>query len=180
MKLNVSKVFECSECSFVSGSERGLKSHKGRKHKAENSNFPRTCELCDFEFENIKEMRKHMLSHSYHRVEYKCEECDFYGTDDLAMEIHYRKTHSDQLECGLCDNAFSDLESLELHLFTCECYLCKKCDTNFKTLSNIKNHISEQHEGKSTRIFHIKQDRKNKEELSYVCHQSQDLFPEQK
>ena len=40
--------------------------------------------------------------------------------------------------------------------------------------------MSEQHEGKSTNIVHIKQDRKNKEELSYVCHQSQDLFPEQK
>ena len=131
-------------------------------------------------FENKREMRRHMLSHSYIHVEYKCEECDFYGTDDLAMEIHYRKTQSDPLECGLCDNAFSDLESLELHLFTRECYLCKKCDTNFKTLSNIKNHISEQHEGKSTRIVHIKQDRKNKEELSYVCNQSQDLFPEQK
>ena len=96
----------------MAGSERGLMSHKGRKHKEENSKFPRTCELCDFVFENKKEMKKHMLSHSYHRVEYKCEECDFYGKDDLAMEIHYRKTHSDQLECGLCENVFSDLESL--------------------------------------------------------------------
>ena len=80
----------------------------------------------------------------------------------------------------MCENLFSDLESLELHLFTCECYLCKECDTKFKTLRDIRNHISEQHESKSTRIFHIKQDRKNKEELSYVFHLSQDLFPELK
>ena len=32
------------------------------------------------------------------KVEYKCEECDFYGKDDLALEVHYRKTHSDPLE----------------------------------------------------------------------------------
>ena len=54
-------------------------------------------------------MRKHILFQSYHRVEYKCEECDFYGTEDLAMEIHYRKTHNDQFECGLCDNEFARL-----------------------------------------------------------------------
>ena len=70
----------------MSGSERGLMSHKGRKHKEDNCKFPRTCELCDFVFENKKEMKKHMLSHSYHRLEYKCEECDFYGKDDFTTE----------------------------------------------------------------------------------------------
>ena len=82
-----------------------------------------------------------MLSHSYNRVEFKCEECDFYGTDDLAMEMHYRKTHSDVFNCVLCESVLKDEESLELHTFTCEAYRCKKCELNVKTLKMLMKHI---------------------------------------
>ena len=51
-------------------------------------------------------MKKHMLTHSYKRVEFKCDECNFYGTDDPAMERHYRKANSDLFECVLCELKF--------------------------------------------------------------------------
>ena len=91
MKSDEKKKFKCSECTFEANSERGLKSHVGMKHQEENGKYPRTGDFCDLEIKNAKDMKKQKLSHSYNRVEYKCEECDFYGTDDLAMEMHNRK-----------------------------------------------------------------------------------------
>ena len=119
IKKQESKKYKCSECTYEATSERGLKTHIGRKHQAENGNFPRTCDLCDFQIKNRKDMKKHMLSHSYKRVEFNCDECDFYGRDDLAMEMQYRKTHSYLFECVLCESKFIDEEMLELHTFIC-------------------------------------------------------------
>ena len=112
-------------CFFLSPTTIIL-SHIGRKHKIENGNFPRTCDLCDFVIKNEKHFKKHMLSHSYKRIEYKCEECEFYGTDELAMEIHIKKVHSEMIECGLCDSVFEDPDKCELH---------------FQTLNNLKKQL---------------------------------------
>ena len=43
------------------------------------------------------------------------------------MEIHNTKMHSDKIECGLCDFIGEDLENLDIHLYTCECYSCGLC-----------------------------------------------------
>ena len=67
---------------------------------------------------------------------------------------------------------------LELHTFTCEAYRCNKCELNVKTLRLMKKHILEKHEGQTVHIYHVKQDRKNKEELTYTHHNSEDLFPD--
>ena len=91
LKSDEKKKFKCSECTFEANSERGLKSHVGMKHQEENGKYPRTGDFCDLEIKNAKDMKKQKLSHSYNRVEYKCEECDFYGTDDLAMEMHKKE-----------------------------------------------------------------------------------------
>ena len=178
IKIDEKKKYKCSECNFESISERGLKGHVGRKHQEENGKYPRTCDLCDLQLKNVKDMKKHKLSHSYNRVEFKCEECDFYGTDDLAMEMHYKKTHSDIFECVLCEYVLKDEESLELHTFTCEAYRCNECELNVKTLNMLKKHIIDKHDGQCVHIFHVKQDRKNKEELVYTHHKSEDLFPD--
>ena len=166
VKTEDKKSFKCVQCEFEASSERGLQSHVGRKHKAENKKYPSTCDLCDFEFKNEKEMKKHMYSHSYNNIQFKCDECDFFGSDELSMELHFRKTHNETVECALCDSTFKDTATLDIHIFTCEVYRCNKCQLNLKTLSDLKKHIVEEHEGQSTKIYHAKQDRKNKEEVS--------------
>ena len=62
------KKFKCSECEYEATSERGLKCHIGRKHQTDKSNYPKTCDLCDYVIKNAKEMKKHMLSHSFNRI----------------------------------------------------------------------------------------------------------------
>jgi hypothetical protein len=65
-----------------------------------------------------------MKTHSYKSALFKCEECEFFGTNHLTMEVHLGKEHSANFECGLCEVEAKDLENLEMHLFTCEIYEC--------------------------------------------------------
>ena len=124
----------------------------------------------------MKEIKQHIKQHSYKKVEYKCEECDFCGTNDASMEMHIGKVHSEKIECGLCDSVFDDMNGLELHLCTCEIYKCQCC-AKFKTLAQIKTHIVENHEPYSmVRIKHQKLKRDNPEEVSSRTHWSNDIF----
>ena len=45
--------FKCDICEFIAKSERGLKSHKTRKHE--------NCEWCDYICNSKSEMKKHKL-----------------------------------------------------------------------------------------------------------------------
>ena len=112
--------FKCSQCDFEASSKRGLQSHVGRKHKTENRKYPTICDLCESELKNEKELKKHMLTHSYNNIQFKCDECEFYGSDDLAMEIHFRNTHNEIVECGLCDSTFKDAATIDVQILTCE------------------------------------------------------------
>ena len=62
------RTFKCQECDLITSSEQGLKTHNTRKHNAdikkkEQLQFPRTCELCDYEFDNVRDMKQHMKTH---------------------------------------------------------------------------------------------------------------------
>ena len=54
-------------------------------------------------FENAKEMKKHLQTHSYKKANFKCVDCEFVGTNEETMEVHIGKTHADIFVCGLCD-----------------------------------------------------------------------------
>ena len=177
------KNFKCKECDFGAGSEQGLKTHITRKHNAEikkkeQLQFPRTCDLCDYEFDSIRDMKQHIKTHSYKKCEYKCEECDFCGTNKITMEVHLGKMHSENFECGLCDNVVKDFESLELHLFTCEMFKC--CGEKFKCFSDLKSHIKNDHkEDTFIQVQHAKLKRENKEEVSCKTLWKEDVFPDE-
>ena len=121
------KKLKCNKCDFVTDNERGLKIHDKRKHtKIVQSppDYPQLCEICDEELADVKKMKRHMKSHSYIRIKFKCEDCDFVGENDYSMDVHIGKAHSNDYECGLCDLKLETSEKLEIHLFTCEIFPC--------------------------------------------------------
>ena len=64
--------FQCDKCNFSSSSEHGLKTHTRKKHKsqkefAENISSQQ-CTFCDLVFNDEREMKKHMRTHSYSLV----------------------------------------------------------------------------------------------------------------
>ena len=98
---NGSRKIKCSMCDFEGNSNHGLKIHMARKHtETEERNLNR-CELCEKVFETVKEMKKHLQTHSYKKANFKCVDCEFVGTNEETMEVHIGKTHADIFECGL-------------------------------------------------------------------------------
>ena len=110
-----------------------------RKHAESAERNLNRCELCEKVFETVKEMKKHLQTHSYKKANFKCVDCEFVGTNEETMEVHIGKTHADIFECGLCGYEVETLEKLDIHLFTCEVYICSKCDFLEKSLSEVKS-----------------------------------------
>ena len=162
-----------SHCDFQTVSQHGLKVHIKRKHiSTNNEKYPRKCELCDQQFENNKEMKKHMKTHSYKQANFRCEDCDFVGTNKCTIEVHIGKVDSDHFECGMCEFIAESLDTLEMHLFTCQSYECNLCNSRERNLKDIKDHIEKEHEKIGASIQHMKMDRTNYNEVtlkSYWC-----------
>ena len=93
----------------------------------------------------------------------------------LTMEVHVGKMHSENFECGLCDNKFKDIEALNMHMATCEIYECNGCYFRVKTLADIKKHFQNKHEDdEDVKITHGKVNRKCGEEIDdteYFIHE---------
>jgi hypothetical protein len=126
--------FQCQDCDFVGNSKQGRNMHMKRKHTCKIENSPNNCEICELKFENWlgKPLRKeiiekHILSHAYkgeNEVKFKCDECEFWGPNTLTIELHVKKAHCENIKCGLCDYEADGVESLEIHISTCEKYGC--------------------------------------------------------
>ena len=108
-----SEKFKCDLCAFTSISEAGLKTHTGKKHKDPTVTrvkvFPQQCDFCELTINDKKQFKIHMRTHSYSLVQYRCDLCDFMGYDEIDMDVHAAKLHSDKSECGLCGFKAKDL-----------------------------------------------------------------------
>ena len=99
-------------------------------------------------------------------LNYKCDECEFWGPNTLTMEVHVKKFHCETITCDLCEYEAPDIGNLETHQVTCEIYQCSECKKLFRTLSEMKEHVKKEHDGKHTWIEHLKSDRKFTEFLN--------------
>ena len=72
LKEDDQEFFECAKCDFKTTSKSGLKTHTKRKHtEITTEKFPRKCDMCESTFENAKELKRHMKTHSYQELRYK-------------------------------------------------------------------------------------------------------------
>ena len=90
-----------------------------------------------------------MKIHSYKSTSYdcRCDGCDYVCESSYTMDMHIGKKHKEELERGLCECKFDNLEVLEIHQVTCEVYQCgnSDCKERVKTISEIKKHLAEVH-----------------------------------
>ena len=159
-------VLKCSVCDFTTTSQHGLKVHVKRKHTEQN--FSKTCNLGNKTFKSLSKYRSHKFEHTNWEKKnktYTCKECGFVGRNMHTHEVHMGKAHSDNFECGLCDNDFGNFENLEIHLNTCEIYQCRSCSHKENNVSDIKRHAKTEH-GMPSIIDHLKICRENMEEIS--------------
>ena len=168
--------FKCKQCEYTTGSEQGLKTHISKKHKpsSESLDFPRCCHLCDKNLQTLKDYKMHMKTHSYRLIQYQCNMCSFSEYNEIGIEVHVGREHGENFECGLCELTAEDLESLDIHLLTCEVYKCNKCENVFKNLQDLKQHSHENETHKTA--THIKQSREDKHSYDAISYRYEELF----
>ena len=101
-------------------------------------------------------MKLYIKEHSYRNAKYKCEDCDFCGDNFFTMEVHNKKYHSENLECGLCEFLAKDKDELDTHLTTCEIYDCGGCYHRARQIGEIKDHIQNEHKNEIVQFTHGK------------------------
>ena len=92
----------------------------------------------------------------------------------FSHEVHMGRSHTNILDCGLCDAEFNKLEDLNHHLTTCEVYMCRYCRTKETTLFDIKKHVKENHIDGAT-IDQAKSSRRSKDQFPEKMYWDYDL-----
>ena len=78
------------------------------------------------------------------------------------------KTHTKDFKCGLCEKVLGSKEALEIHPNFCEVYQCTKCQRKETNFSDIKQHITNQHNSQRyLMIDNYKLSRENWEEVTW-------------
>ena len=89
------------------------------------------------------------------------------------MKIHNGKVHSLNIHFRLCDFPAKDMETLNLHLKTCE---YNECEHVAKNISSIKKHMSISKDCIARTVNHIKIDRNDDEEAATKEYEQDELF----
>ena len=182
-KNEVSKSkFKCSVCDYQAKSSDGPRMHVNRKHTKYDENVTSfQCENCSKEFRSAGELKEHMISHSYQKLQFKCDECDFWGPNKQTMKMHIKRNHSETISCGMCDFEAQDIETLDTHTFTCEMYKCNEmeCEKTFLLLNDLRSHIENEHDGLRA-LSHFKRQLNNQEFFDETFHFVSDLFRNKK
>ena len=171
-------IFKCDHCDFETPSERGLNVHIKRIHTNMKSvKYPVEYDFCELSVKSESEMRFHLKNvHTATDSNFKCLDCDFCAYNEISIQVHQGKCHEDGFECGLCDFKAESLESLDLHLITCESYECNECNIRVHQISDIREHIKEKHESEYINITHGKIDRKDKDYVKETRYRKDELF----
>ena len=74
--------------------------------------------------------------------------CDFGAVNEISIQVHRGRCHGAGFECGICDFRADSLESLNIHLNTCEGFECDKCSIRVYNISYMKEHKNGKHGAK--------------------------------
>ena len=102
-------------------------------------------------------------------------ECDYVCENSLTMEVHIGQLHSEKVECGLCNYKANNLESLNLHISTCETYICEDCCYRTTKLHDINDHLNNKHDRDWLQITHAKVNRKDPDIIYEANHSKKNL-----
>lgn len=133
------RAFTCKICNkqFKGHMIQHLRTHRHEK--------PYECKSCDARFVQRSQLTVHERRHSGEKP-YPCPVCKVSFAHSTAMKMHVRRhTGEKPFKCLVCTNtAFTQLPHLKKHMLTIhktdKPYLCVKCNSYFKTKTQIITH----------------------------------------
>ncbi|KXJ78946.1 hypothetical protein RP20_CCG002889 [Aedes albopictus] len=116
----------------------------------------RHCKICDMEFEDNRQYRRHMKKHSEKR--YECEYCSRRFAEQSLLRNHMlRHTGEKAHVCEVCNSRFYEKNLLNLHMRTHgeeRPFVCDTCGKRFKTKSLLNTH-SKIHTGEKSHVCSV-------------------------
>ena len=71
------------------------------------------CDVSGKVFENESKLKKHKKTdHTYHTVQFQCNECEFMANEVETLNVHFGTKHTNKKQCGLCDKTFGSSKDL--------------------------------------------------------------------
>ncbi|CAG9854286.1 unnamed protein product, partial [Phyllotreta striolata] len=107
---------------------------------------PFICHNCKKPFEQLQNLRKHVLSHVKPR---KCKICNKQFRDLNVLTIHLRKhSKTSPFKCHICDKSFRQNYNLKQHIdkhLGLSNVTCRYCNKTFSTKYNANIHMKNVH-----------------------------------
>ena len=137
--------FACNDCDFVSTSAAVLTRHASAEHRIEK---PHKCPQCGRAFDEIGNMRKHMLIHEKEPA-LQCDRCSYKANQLVLLKSHVRSAHQNLW------------------------YFCEQCEYMASQKSKLKTHIQMHHdrircEGDRCQYRNCKKDKLNSEQWTHI------------
>lgn len=105
-------IFPCEKCGKMFNRLRNYRKHQVTHKKSEDY----LCSFCVKKFKTAAYLKQHMKRHTKEREAFKCSECDFSSTSNIAIHQH-RQIHSkNTVLCEICGNAYNDKSTLVKHM----------------------------------------------------------------
>ncbi|XP_001661929.2 oocyte zinc finger protein XlCOF22 [Aedes aegypti] len=116
----------------------------------------RHCKVCDMEFEDNRQYRRHVKKHSEKR--YECEYCQRRFAEQSLLRNHIlRHTGEKAHVCEVCNSRFYEKNLLNLHMRTHgeeRPFVCDTCGKRFKTKSLLNTH-TKIHTGEKSHVCSV-------------------------
>ncbi|KAI1714315.1 c2H2-type zinc-finger domain-containing protein [Ditylenchus destructor] len=139
-KPNVTKLFNCDQCSITCENKTQLQKHM----HTHTDQKPYKCDMCSYASEHKNDLLTHNRTHTDEKP-YKCDQCSFAGTSKQYFKQHMR-THSGgkPYKCNMCSYASAHKRALQTHIRTHtreKPYNCDQCSFACAQPSSLKRHI---------------------------------------
>ncbi|CAG9790687.1 unnamed protein product [Diatraea saccharalis] len=136
----------CQMCSKEFGDHNGLKRHLETVHSMETA----TCNLCSKTFKSYLNLQRHIrVTHAPPEAAQTCDICQKTFKCSMHLKIHVYAVHPKEgrVSCEICKKEFSSKKYLIKHEKThnSKDFPCNQCGNYFKSVFDVKRHISRVH-----------------------------------
>ncbi|CAH0549828.1 unnamed protein product, partial [Brassicogethes aeneus] len=127
----LSKIYECSKCSYLTIKKSQYDSHIKFCLKLENVKWHK-CDICHYQSIRKRLLEIHMKIHNKIK-EFKCLFCTFHSNEKKSLDNHLLRKHQNLLEKS------------NKNIITSKMYCCKHCKYKTTLSINFKCHLKSNH-----------------------------------
>ena len=117
------KLVKCSKCDFIGKTRYDVETH----HKIDHSESSLKCDLCNQQFQNKQELKKHTVDNHCGNRPFVCTVCSHRSKSQSKLNVHMRQHSLTKVHnCEHCGQKFAFKNSLTKHLSKGRCIILKK------------------------------------------------------